>query len=198
MRFVLFNLVVAAALVYLVTGGSPEKLTAMGVPETVVDAIEEVKGKTLDSKKQPVKELKQVAVVHDQVDPELQPEPEPYAAPIKKPLKFKTPETKLPPLAVPRWVPETKVLKPDETLMATKPGIKPRVMPNEKLAPEVKRRRAEIFGITDKPAAKPVPKPQKTYAVKAGEKLMSPSQRRRELRALVEDMELLYLDKAGG
>ena len=202
MRFVLFNFVVAAALIYLVTGGSPETLTAIGVPETVVDAIEEVKGKTLNTKKEPVKNLNEIAVVHDQIDPKLQSEPEPFVAPIKKPLTFKTPETTLPPLAEPRWVSESKSQKPDETLMATKPGIKPRttsrIAPKEKLAPEIKRRRAEIFGITAKPAEKAAPKPKKTYAVKAGEKLMSPSQRRRELRALVEDMELLYLDKAGG
>jgi hypothetical protein len=202
MRFVLFNFVVAAALIYLVTGGSPETLTAIGVPETVVDAIEEVKGKASDPKKQPIKKLKEVAVIPDQIDPKSQVEPEPFVAPIRKPLTFKTQEAKLPPLAEPRWVPETKTLKPDETLTATRPGtkprIKPRIKPKEKLAPEVKRRRAEIFGITDKASAKVAPKPKKTYAVKAGEKLMSPSQRRRELRALVEDMELLYLDKAGG
>jgi hypothetical protein len=198
MRFVIFNFVVAAALIYLVTGGSPETLTAIGVPDTVVDAIEEVKGNTPDPKKEPVKKIKVLAVVPDPVESKPQLEPELSVASIKKPLTFRKLETKLPPLAEAKWIPESKSLKPDETLTATRLAIKPK----EKLSPEIKRRRSEIFGIANKSTAKVVPtpalKPKKTYAVKAGEKLMSPSQRRRELRALVEDMELLYLDKAGG
>jgi hypothetical protein len=198
MRFVIFNFVVAAALIYLVTGGSPETLTAISVPDTVVDAIEEVKGNTPDPKKEPVKKIKVLAVVPDPVESKPQLEPELSVASIKKPLTFRKLETKLPPLAEAKWIPESKSLKPDETLTATRLAIKPK----EKLSPEIKRRRSEIFGIANKSTAKVVPtpalKPKKTYAVKAGEKLMSPSQRRRELRALVEDMELLYLDKAGG
>jgi hypothetical protein len=198
MRFVIFNFVVAAALIYLVTGGSPETLTAIGVPDTVVDAIEEVKGNTPDPKKEPVKKIKVLAVVPDPVESKPQLEPELSVASIKKPLTFRKLETKPPPLAEAKWIPESKSLKPDETLTATRLAIKPK----EKLSPEIKRRRSEIFGIANKSTAKVVPtpalKPKKTYAVKAGEKLMSPSQRRRELRALVEDMELLYLDKAGG
>jgi hypothetical protein len=97
-------------------------------------------------------------------------------------------------LAEPTWIPETKTNQPDETLGAGKP--------QKQIATAVQRRRDEFLGRGTKPT------PQKSsastvgakqaYRMKEGDQLMSPSQRRRELRSLVEEMELLYLDKAGG
>ena len=45
MKFIFFNVVVGVALVYLITGGSPEIFSKLGVPNPVLDTIDDVKYK---------------------------------------------------------------------------------------------------------------------------------------------------------
>lgn len=210
MRFLLFNFVVAAAVIYLVTGGSLETLTSIGVSGSVFDTIEEAKGQFSGSVKNVGTEIKKATIASNPIKPPIKGPNNPAvkAEPKLIPVAAK-PEPKLPPLSKAKWISEAKPKRPGETLTAIKPRqFKPRKVAarqakfRNRVAPDVKRRRDEIFSNIPEALAKapatPAAAPKKTYAVKDGEKLMSPSQRRRELRALVEDMELLYLDKAGG
>lgn len=197
MKFIFFNIIVGVALVYLVTGGSPEILAKLGVPSPVLDTIEEVK-KKVSSVEKVIKKVKEDATSVPNAKPtkpQVTPTKDVAAVeqePVRPSQPFK-PEQKLPELAEPTWIPETKTNRPDETLGTRKP--------QKQIATAVQQRRDEILGIGTKPT------PQKSsssavgakpaYTVKDGEQLMSPSQRRRELRSLAEEMELLYLDKAG-
>ena len=198
MKFIFFNIIVGVALVYLVTGGSPEALSNLGVPSPVLDTIEEVKEK-VGSIEKVMKKVKEDATLAPKTKP-----PSPEIAPTKDvaeveqepvlPAQSFKPEQKLPELAEPTWIPEAKTNRPDETLGTGKP--------QKQIATAVQQRRDEILGRGIKPTPQKslasVGGAKRAYAVKDGEQLMSPSQRRRELRSLVEEMELLYLDKAGG
>jgi hypothetical protein len=197
MKFMFFNIVVGAALVYLVTGGSPEVLSKLGVPSPVLDTIEDVKERvsSVESVIKKVREDTTSVPKAKSIKPQVIPTKdvdEIKQEPVIASQSFK-PKQKLPELTEPTWIPETKTNQPDEMLGTGKV--------QKQIATAVQQRRDEILGkgIT--------PTPQKSsasimgvnpaYTMKDGEQLMSPSQRRRELRSLVEEMELLYLDKAG-
>jgi hypothetical protein len=91
-----------------------------------------------------------------------------------------------------RWIPPRPVHAPPAGGSGTGTALAPID------DPAVAKRRAEILSPETAPAqaAKPASTPEK-IAIAEGEKLMSPSERRRELYALAQEMELLFLRNAG-
>ncbi len=180
MRFLLFNIVVGVALLNLFGGGLD---------------LNDLKQRFLDT--EPVAEMVATPVAtpaatapiavaatqgpgsgRDVIEEPKPPVKKPVTKPVKKPKRSNA-DTALPQLAEARTIesaPEPKVV----------PNAAPKTMPDA-----VAQRRAEV--LADGPA-----KPTRRVALKAGSAMMSTTERRRELDALVEEMEMLYLDKIGG
>ena len=173
MRFILFNIAVAAALVYLFKGG---ELTAPDLQALADQAKAKVEAVVADNKghgRDVIRAPKPVA-------------PKPKPAP--KPRQTESnPKPKAAPPAL---------AKPVDVALRPQPKPVPGAMkipPVPPAPPEVAQRRAEVL---DEAAPKPTPQPP--VALKEGTQMMSAAERRRELNALAEEMEMLYITKVGG
>ncbi|MBT6983340.1 MAG: hypothetical protein HN956_03200 [Rhodospirillaceae bacterium] len=168
MRFLIFNLVVVGALFYLFHGSqSSRALNQGGVPHNVTMAAKS----TVEAGR------RTIATVIDKV---MRQEP---AAPI--PSAVASPPAQTPPIEV--AVREAVPPRPELTspALATKADSARTTVPNLipppiDDAPAVERRRSEVLATS--PAA----------AIKEQPKFMTPVQRRQELHALSEEMELLF------
>ena len=203
MRFILFNLVVGAAVVYLISGNAGDNLRSAGFSETTASVIEDIGDKaratvakavektsngapTADKNPKP----KAVAKTPNGATPaEENPRPKAVAKTHEtSATAMKTPELKktVPPLEEAKTV----VSRPIHKTPPSKANPVDEA-PNGQLAsvsPEVDKRRAEILGKKDDG-----PK----YAIEGGEQLMSATDRYRELSKLVDDMELVYFNSLG-
>jgi hypothetical protein len=157
MRFILFNLAVGAALIYLFNGG---QLPAMDWKAGLAQLKAEVTGK------ETVAAPKQIAAAgqshgRDVIEPpKPEPKPDPKPQPAPKPSTGST-KTKVPPVP-----------------------------------PAVAQRRAEVLGETvPETAALPA---ARRVQLEPGTAMMSAADRKRELDALAEEMEMLYIQKIGG
>lgn len=194
MKFILFNVVVAAGLVFLLTGtDGPASSTGRGVLSDAVLKATEIGDQFAE----------RLARVGTSQSPETplpaglsagngdrkSPPPAPKADETTKPLPqaptggraiAATPtETAPPPLP-----PAIEVAPREPRAVPTRPAVAART-----LDAEVRQRRAEVLG----EAA-----PKTRVTVEEGSELMTPTERRRELDALVEQMELLYIGQIGG
>ncbi len=168
MRFLIFNVVVVGALFYLFAGSQPFGGTDRNGMLGTVGAVVE---RSVTSGRQAT------AAVIDKVMAGDREAPLPSAL---TPPDLKTPPTPMPVVDVP----VQKVVPPIlATLSAPKPPAITAKSPVAVTDPAVQKRRAEVM------ARGPV---ASVAAVKARPKFMTPSQRRRELQALSEDMELLF------
>ncbi|MEC8371864.1 MAG: hypothetical protein VXZ99_13745 [Pseudomonadota bacterium] len=203
MRFILFNLVVGAAVVYLISGNAGDTVRSAGFSETTASVIEDIGDKaratvakavektpngapTADKNPKP----KTVAKTPNGATPtEENPKPKAVAKTHEtSATAMKTPELKktVPPLEEAKTV----VSRPIHKTPPSKANPVDEA-PNGQLAsvsPEVDKRRAEILGKRDD-----APK----YAIESGEQLMSATDRYRELSKLVDDMELVYFNSLG-
>ncbi|MEC8698659.1 MAG: hypothetical protein VXY20_04850 [Pseudomonadota bacterium] len=203
MRFILFNLVVGAAVVYLISGNAGDTVRSAGFSETTASVIEDIGDKaratvakavektpngapTADKNPKP----KTVAKTPNGATPtEENPKPKAVAKTHEtSATAMKTPELKktVPPLEEAKTV----VSRPIHKTPPSKANPVDEA-PNGQLAsvsPEVDKRRAEILGKRDDG-----PK----YAIEGGEQLMSATDRYRELSKLVDDMELVYFNSLG-
>ena len=203
MRFILFNLVVGAAVVYLISGNAGDTVRSAGFSETTASVIEDIGDKaratvakavektpngapTADKNPKP----KAVAKTPNSATPaEENPKPKAVAKTNEtSATAMKTPELKktVPPLEEAKTV----VSRPIHKTPPSKANPVDEA-PNGQLAsvsPEVDKRRAEILGKRDDG-----PK----YAIEGGEQLMSATDRYRELSKLVDDMELVYFNSLG-
>jgi len=167
MKFLLFNVVVAASLGYLLLGDSRN--------DTVAPVIAQIEAR--------VKAVTSNAVDVVKSDPIAQPEPiveekiaEPVAPPVVVAQKV-VPEARRAPAPIHQEVSVARITPP--TVPTTKA---------DKIAaadPAVAQRRAEVLG--EGPTADQAETPQ----------FMTPAERRKELARLAEDMELRYLEKVG-
>lgn len=203
MRFILFNLVVGAAVVYLISGNAGDSVRSAGFSESTASVIEDISDKaratvakavektpngapTADKNPKP----KTVAKTPNGATPtEENPKPKAVAKTHDtSATAMKTPELKktVPPLEEAKTVvsrpihktPPSKVNPADEAPKGQLASV----------SPEVDKRRAEILGKRDDG-----PK----YAIEGGEQLMSATDRYRELSKLVDDMELVYFNSLG-
>ena len=203
MRFILFNLVVGAAVVYLISGNAGDAVRNAGFSETTASVIEDIGDKaratvakavektpngapTADKNPKP----KTVAKTPNGATPtEENPKPKAVAKTHEtSATAMKTPELKktVPPLeeaktVVSRPIHKTPPSKANPVDEAPKGQL-------ASVSPEVDKRRAEILGKRDDG-----PK----YAIEGGEQLMSATDRYRELSKLVDDMELVYFNSLG-
>lgn len=150
MKFLIFNLTVAAALFYLVTADRAEFQVAAG---RVHDAAGEIKSMA----------VRAVDKGRNMLD-QSRPQPSPAAAP--------------------RAAVETPVKAPTMPPPAPKPALAKPAAPTPAAGSAVARRRDEILN--------GVETSRERLSLKDGARMMTPQQRRRELFALAEEMELLY------
>jgi hypothetical protein len=179
MRFLIFNLVVAGALFYLFNGG---QLPAAGDSDGVLRKVTMAARGTVEAGR------KATAAVIEKV---TRAEPAAKApVPVKIPRIEVATRKAVPPIPVrpklatpkaPAIVPVQEPVKAPGTARASNPNLIPPVINGPAINdPAVRQRRAEVM------ATGPV------AAVKDRPAFMSPSQRRRELHALSEEMELLF------
>ena len=216
MRFLLFNLVVAAAILYLVTGddagafrwlGLNEATTEkiVGLRESAVKKIEAVaevaKAKpTLDETiERSVKRLPQMLPKTKAAEtkrPAITPPARPDAAKPKPVKRTRVASKDRPMSLLPEGgsaqrelppIPDAKWVETRKVHMTPQPGSD-RVGEPIPADPAVRRRRAEVLGGVTQ---------AKKFALKDGEAMMSPSDRLRELGNLADEMELLYFSSLG-
>ena len=171
MRFLIFNLVVVGALVYLFAGGQTSAtLDKDGVLHKVTMAAKS----TVESGRQAT------AVVMGKVMRLEAPKPPPLSAiapaPIQTPPIEVATRTVVPMLIQPKLAAPTAPAINQDNARTTTPSLIPPPIDD----PAVEQRRAEVL------ATGPV------AVVKGQQNFMSPSQRRQELHALSEEMELLF------
>lgn len=171
MKFLIFNLTVAAALFYLVSADRTEFQVAAGRVHDVAGEIKSVAERAVDKGRNML----------------ARPRPKPSPATGIADAAAK------PPAAAPRTEARSPVkapaMAPPES--ATKPPPVPKTARAKPAAPtpaaadpDVARRRDEILNGVATGRQQP--------ALKDGARLMTPQQRRRELFSLAEEMELLY------
>ena len=181
MRFLLFNVVVGLALLNLFGGGldlNDLKQRFLST-ESVIEMTAETPAAPI------VVAAKQGPGSGRDVIGEPEPKP-PVKKPVTKPVKKPKQSSAAP--ALPKFAPALPTLAEARTIA---PAPEPKMVPNA-----VAKRRAEVLGTEVAQGTRS--KPARRVALKAGAAMMSTADRRRELDALVEEMEMLYLDKVGG
>lgn len=188
MRYILFNLAVGAALIYLFNGG---QLPAMDWKA----GIAQLKAEVTANDPAPVPAPKQLAAAgqshgRDVIEaPKPAPKPQPKPEPSTGSTKSKA-APQLPPMPEAQQVAKRPEPKPapkgvQTAAAASTPSVPP-------VPPAVAQRRAEVLG-----EAAPAPAP-KRVRLEPGTTMMSSADRKRELDALAEEMEMLYIQKIGG
>ena len=200
MKFLTFNIVVAAALGYLLLGDRPEirdNQVTSGLVQSAENAWDKLKGTSdtvpVQPTPEPVAETKQVS---PEPEPALakpaQPEPKPVAEVAKAPEAPPAPKA-LPARRAPAPVGqevEVANLDDNDKVVAPPKSALPQSADDvdtekaEQVAskdPAAARRRAEVLG-------------EKAVSSEPAPQFMSARDRRRELLRLAEDMELQYLD----
>ena len=195
MRFLLFNVVVGLALLNLFGGGldlNDLKQRFLST-ESVIEMTAETPAAPI------VVAAKQGPGSGRDVIGEPEPKP-PVKKPVTKPVKKPKQSSAAPALpkfapALPKFAPALPKFAPALPKLAEARTIAP--APEPKMVPNaVAKRRAEVLGTEVAQGTRS--KPARRVALKAGAAMMSTADRRRELDALVEEMEMLYLDKVGG
>lgn len=182
MKFLIFNLTVAAALFYLISADRAEFQAAAG---RVHDAAGEIKSmaeravdkgrRMLDQSSSGVQTPRPTRIAEETTKtPEIAPRPAP-APPVAPVTPVKTP--------YPTPVPASSIAR----TAAPMPPMPP-------IAPAVARRRAEILNGVET-VESTVDSVQQDVSLKDGARMMTPAQRRKELFSLAEEMELLYARK---
>jgi hypothetical protein len=183
MRFILFNITVGIALIYLFKGGElpmPDLQAGLNQAKAHIGEIT----KTIDVAAG--KSHGRDVIRQPKPTPKPQPKHQPKPQPKPKPKKAKT-APNLPPLDKPIQVaarPEPK--NAPNTATSVIPPVPPAL-------PAIEARRAEVMA-----EGQPAQTAPRRVALKDGTSLMTLAERRRELNALAEEMEMLYIDKVGG
>jgi hypothetical protein len=186
MKFLLFNIAVGAAAIYLLVGDPGATARKAGLPEAAVSAIDALSHKAKKTVVDSVAEVPQ---------PIAQPKPAPIVAkaapkpadePITKPILEAQAPQAAPPIRQAAFVP-TKPVHSTPT-PKRRPAVEARKGNPVPLPPQLSQRRAEVLGNG---------KTNSKFAVKDGAAMMSPGDRYRELSKLVDDMELVYFNSLG-
>jgi hypothetical protein len=173
MKFLLFNLVVAGALVYLFTADRADVHMAADRVYETADEIKSVARNAVDQGRKLLQGDQAAAI----------PKPTPRALPRVQPQA----KPRVEPQVQPRIQPQIRQ-KPIPEAAPVPAPVKQvaRAGALAKVSPEVARRRDEVLGTAY---------PESIPEIKQGEKFMSASQRQKELFSLAEEMELLYARK---
>ena len=212
MHFLVFNLAVAGALVYLVGGGKlpAGDLFKRGDGPAPAEAVVNHIDQTNEMIRKAVAEaMAKMQAERPEVAEEVAPSPVrqvPHKDPIKKQKQENKPKLaakktdktqSLPPLAEAGEVkPQPRhVIDPTKAKPLARDKDMPRKTPTKvaRLSSDVAERRAEV--LEQKPAS---PDSLPKIKVEDGAELMSPSERLKELRAMTDDLEFMYLERRGG
>ena len=218
MKFVLFNIAVGAAAIYLLVGDPGATARQAGLPEAAISAIDALSHKAKKTVVDNVAEVPQPiaqpeaaisaidALSHKAkktVVDNVAEVPQPIAQPKPFPTVAKaTPKTADEPITKPiveAQAPQTAPTIRQAAFVPTKPvhiaptpkrnpGVEARKGNPVSLSPQLSQRRAEVLGNG---------KTDSKFAVKDGAAMMSPGDRYRELSKLVDDMELVYFNSLG-
>ncbi len=194
MRFILFNIVVAAGLVYLLTGtDGPIASTGRGVISNAVLKATEIGDQvaerlarvdTFEASETPLP-AGLSAGNRDREDSPPAPKADettklpPQAPTGGRAIAGRPAENGPPPLP-----PAIPVAPREPRAVPANPAVAARG-----LDADVRQRRAEVLGEAT---------PKSRVTIEEGSELMTPTERRRDLDALVEQMELLYIGQRGG
>ena len=183
MRFILFNITVGAALIYLFNGGEqPLELIKSGLQQAKAQVAQLGEPKP-SPKSATAQQLAKEGKGHGR-DVIRDPKPKPQTPfPTSNP-KPKA-QSKEPAPTVPQLAKSSSIDKHSMPKLAPVANSSIKVPP---LPPAVAKRRTQVLA-----KGKPVP-----VALKAGTSMMLAGERRRELDALAEEMEMLYIEKVGG
>ena len=181
MRFILFNIVVGSALIYLFNGGQlplDQIKHSLTQAQAQIEKVAEIQP-TNEAEVSQKGDKESKGRGHDVI-----PQPKP-----------------IPPVPTQNPTPETAVNKPtpkpsrlDTTVhVETLPVSKPKTAINSstktlKTSDAVAERRAQVLA-----QGKPAP-----ATLKAGTSMMGAGDRRHELNSLVEEMEMIYIERIGG
>ena len=164
MKFLIFNVTVAAALVYLLTTDRAEVQNAAGRIHDAASEMKQVAGRVVDRGRRWVTET----------PPETAVRPSSPAAPPASPMASPPAMAPLPPAA-------------------TRASPAPKIPVSRAKEDAALKRRAEILRGIDPAILAPGPKPEAETAQPA----LEPAERRKQLDALSEEMELFYARTLG-
>ncbi len=177
MKFLIFNLTVAAALVYLLTTDRGEFQRAAGSLHDAAGGIRTMTARAVGNGRKLLDRTVMGPKHGSKSAPSTAPRPAVEPPPPPPPL----------PLASPAPRVELKTTAAAQSPRKDPAVADPAIVVPAAIDPRVAKRRNEIFtGIAPNP-----PEP-KGPALKEGEPMMTPAQRRKELYSLAEEMELLY------
>ena len=183
MRFILFNIAVGTALIYLFNGGELSlNQLKIGLQQAKAQVAQLGEPKPTP-KPAAAQQLAKEGKGHGR-DIIREPKPKPQAPTSKPKPKPKT-KSKEPTPTVPQLEKPASITKHPTPKLVPGANASIKVPP---VPPAVAKRRAQVLA-----KGKPVP-----VALKAGTSMMLASERRRELDALAEEMEMLYIEKVGG
>ena len=211
MKFVLFNIAVGAAAIYLLVGDPGATARQAGLPEAAISAIDALSHKAKKTVVDNVAEVPQpiaqpeaaIDALSHKAKKTVVEVPQPIAQPKPFPTVAKaTPKTADEPITKPiveAQAPQTAPTIRQAAFVPTKPvhiaptpkrnpGVEARKGNPVSLSPQLSQRRAEVLGNG---------KTDSKFAVKDGAAMMSPGDRYRELSKLVDDMELVYFNSLG-
>ena len=189
MRFILFNIAVGTALIYLFNGGELSlNQLKIGLEQAKAQVAQLGEPKPTP-KPAAAQQLAKEGKGHGR-DVIRVPKPKPQApAPTSNPNSNPNPKPETQSKESAPTVPQLE--KPDSIAKHPTPKLVSGADASIKVPPvppAVAKRRAQVLA-----KGKPVP-----VALKAGTSMMLASERRRELDALAEEMEMLYIEKVGG
>ena len=186
MKFLLFNIAVGAAAIYLLVGDPGATARQAGLPEAAVSAIDALSHKAKKTVVDNVAEVPQPIAQPKSAPVDAKAAPKPVDEQRTKPImEAQVPKT-APPIKQAAFVPT----KPVHSAPSPKrnPAVEARKGTPVPLPPQLSQRRAEVLGNG---------KTDGKFAVKDGAAMMSPGDRYRELSKLVDDMELVYFNSLG-
>jgi hypothetical protein len=218
MRFVLFNIAVVISLVYLFKGGELPlaglKAQFERAKTEVTQLVNPAEAKAPAALKPDAKPAAKIELAsqgsghgHDTIQ-EPAPKPKPQPKPKTKTSTDAEPG-QAPRLPAAREIaqrPEPKKAPKGEAIGDEKVAKLPVVPPvppaltelANRASDPVAKRRAEVLAEGAPVKAAPTAQVHRAVALKAGTSLMSASERKRELDALADEMELLFIEKVGG
>lgn len=182
MRFLFFNIVVGAALLYLYKGGDIDlsQLTSAASPSSITVAAHT-----------PAPEKPKPGHARDVIDEPVAPTPKPLISPKKAAAPVLPTQTEKAVSNTPK--PEILPAIKKEISVAKRTTKLPQFGNIRKpVDPAVAQRRSEVLENA------PTQHATQDFALKEGTSLMSATDRRRSLDALAEEMEMLFLEQVGG
>ena len=195
MKFLLFNVAVATALVFLFTAERGEVQKIAGQVHDAAGEMKEYANKAFNTGQAVMERTAENKHSAPVPAPRKPLSPPPAVQPTVKPA---APAAKSKPAPAPAPPPPSQLARNLPPMPEVAPPGKPKAVPeigasrSARLDPDVAKRRKEILDGLDTAGDTAPQTARATPALKDGARLMTASERRKELLSLAEEMELLY------